>query len=56
MTLCPWKVLVGLSAPSLHTWMSLSVEHEAKQLLLCQSTSRVGAVGMRDIHMEGNME
>ena len=29
--------------PSLQTWISLSDEQEAKQVLLCQSTSRVGA-------------
>ena len=43
-TLCPWKVRTGLSTPNLHTWMSLSVEQEAKQTLVCQSTSSVAAL------------
>lgn len=43
--MCPWKVLAGRSWPSLHTWMHMSVLQEAKVLLLCQSTSRAGAVG-----------
>lgn len=43
-TVCPWKVLTGLSWPSLHTWMHMSVLQEANVLLLCQSTSRAGAV------------
>ena len=41
-TLCPWNVLMGLSEPSRYTWMSVSAEHEAKHVLLCQSTSSVG--------------
>lgn len=45
LTVWPWKVLTGLSWPSLHTWMHMSVLHEANVLLLCQSTSRAGAVG-----------
>lgn len=45
LTVCPWKVLTGLSWPSLQTWMHMSVLQEAKVLLLCQSTSRAGAVG-----------
>lgn len=40
---CPWKVLTGRSQPSLHTWMHMSVLHEAKVVLFCQSTSRAGA-------------
>lgn len=44
LTVCPWKVFTGLSWPSLHTWMHMSVLHEANVLLLCQSTSRAGAV------------
>ncbi len=34
---------MGRSAPSLQTWMSRSEEQEAKQFVLCQSTSSVGA-------------
>ena len=44
LTVCPWNVLIGLSWPSLHTWMHMSVLQEANVLLLCQSTSRAGAV------------
>lgn len=47
LTVCPWKVLTGLSWPSLQTWMHMSVLQEANVLLLCQSTSRAGAVGGR---------
>ena len=43
-TLWPWNVLTGLSEPSLQTWINLSVEQDAKQLLFCQSTSSVGAL------------
>lgn len=45
LTVCPWKVFTGLSWPSLHTWMHMSVLQEANVLLLCQSTSRAGAEG-----------
>lgn len=45
LTVCPWKVLTGLSQPSRHTWMHMSVLQEAKVVLFCQSTSRAGAVG-----------
>lgn len=44
LTLCPWKVRTGLSDPSLHTCISLSAEHDAKQELFCQSTSKVGSL------------
>lgn len=44
LTVCPWNVLMGRSWPSLHTWMHMSVLQEANVLLLCQSTSRAGAV------------
>lgn len=40
---CPWNDLMGLSWPSWHTWMHWSVEQEAKEVLVCQSTSRAGA-------------
>ena len=40
---CPWKDLTGLSVPSLQTWMHWSVEQEANEVLLCQSTSNAGA-------------
>lgn len=43
LTVCPWNVFMGRSWPSLHTWMHMSVLHEANVLLLCQSTSRAGA-------------
>jgi len=43
-TVWPWNVLIGFSAASLQTWMHLSVEHEANVLLLCQSTSKAGAI------------
>lgn len=45
LTVCPWNVLMGLSCPSLQTWMHMSVLQEANVLLLCQSTSSAGAVG-----------
>lgn len=45
LTECPWNVLIGRSCPSLQTWMHMSVLQEANVLLLCQSTSRAGAVG-----------
>lgn len=44
LTVCPWNVLMGLSCPSLQTWMHMSVLQEANVLLLCQSTSSAGAV------------
>ena len=44
LTVCPWNVLIGLSTMSLHTWIHWSVEQEAKLVLLCQSTSKAGAV------------
>lgn len=47
LTVCPWNVLMGLSCPSLQTWMHISVLQEANVLLLCQSTSNAGAVGDR---------
>ena len=34
--------------PSLQTWINLSEEQEAKQVLFCQSTSRVGAAGEQE--------
>merc|ERR1719474_990494 len=40
----PWKDLMGLSRPSWHTWMALSVEQEAKLSSDFQSTSRAGAL------------
>lgn len=45
LTVCPWNVLMGLSCPSLQTWIHMSVLQEANVLLLCQSTSRAGAAG-----------
>ena len=39
----PWNDLMGLSLPSWHTWICLSVEHEAKLSSDFQSTSRAGA-------------
>lgn len=47
LTVCPWNVLMGLSCPSLQTWMHMSVLQEANVLLLCQSTSSAGAAGDR---------
>lgn len=44
LTVCPWNVLTGLTSPRRQTWMHWSVEHEANVLLLCQSTSKAGAV------------
>lgn len=46
LTVCPWNVLMGLSCPSLQTWIHMSVLQEANVLLLCQSTSRAGAAGV----------
>ena len=43
LTVCPWNVLTGLDSPRRQTWMHWSVEHDAKVLLLCQSTSSAGA-------------
>lgn len=40
---------MGLSCPSLQTWMHMSVLQEANVLLLCQSTSSAGAVGGREV-------
>ena len=40
---CPWKDLIGFSLPSLQTWMHLSVEQDAKESSVCQSTSKAGA-------------
>lgn len=42
-TVWPEKVLRGLVTPSAHTWMRRSVEHDANDWLLRQSTSSVGA-------------
>lgn len=39
--------------PTLHTWIVLSGEHEAKVLVFCQSTSRVGAAS-RDEYIQLN--
>ena len=41
--MCPWKDLTGFSTPILQTCIILSVEHDAKLVLFCQSTSSVGA-------------
>lgn len=51
LTVCPWNVLMGLSCPSLQTWMHMSVLQEANVLLLCQSTSSAGAVGDEQTHV-----
>ena len=40
---CPWNDLIGFSLPSLQTWMHLSVEQDAKESSVCQSTSKAGA-------------
>jgi hypothetical protein len=40
---CPWKDLMGFGSPSLHTWIHLSVLHDAKLSSVCQSTSSAGA-------------
>lgn len=42
-TVCPWNDLMGLSMPSLHTWIFWSVLQLAKDVLVCQSTSSAGA-------------
>jgi len=42
-SVCPENFLTACSSPTLHTKMVLSVEQEAKELELRQSTSRVGA-------------
>ena len=44
LTEWPSNVLTGLSLPSSHTCIHMSVEHEANSVLLFQSTSRAGAV------------
>lgn len=41
-TWCPEKVLTGRFSPILQTWITLSVEQVAKELLFRQSTSSVG--------------
>lgn len=42
-SLWPSKVFSGCVSPSLHTWIILSVLQVAKDVLLRQSTSSVGA-------------
>lgn len=49
-TVWPWKVLRGRSLPRRHTWMHMSVLHEAKVELFCQSTSSAGAVEYFKMH------
>lgn len=51
LTVWPWKVLMGLSCPSLQTWIHMSVLQEANVLLLCQSTSNAGAKRTRYVKL-----
>lgn len=41
--MCPWKLLIGLSLCRRQTWMHWSVEHDANDEFVCQSTSSAGA-------------
>lgn len=41
-SVCPTKLLMGPSSPTLATWIALSDELVAKVLLFFQSTSRTG--------------
>ena len=47
LTVWPVNVFIALSTPNLHTCMHWSVEQDAKLVLVCQSTSRAGAITLK---------